>query len=115
MLNREGRLKRFVIDEAHCLSIWGNEFRESYLELGRLKQVYQNVPILACSATATEPVIIETRTLLKMNENTVVFRAPIDRANLRFEVRPKLKKSVVNEIADLINNEFHGQSGIIYC
>lgn len=111
----DGRLKRFVIDEAHCLSLWGNEFRESYLELKNLRRVYPNVPIFACSATATDDVIADVRQQLSMHDNTVVFRTPLDRRNLAFEVRQKNKRSVVRQIAEIIKGRFNGQSGIIYC
>lgn len=114
-LNEGGRLSRIVIDEAHCLSIWGSEFRESYLELKNLRRVYPNVPILACSATATDEIIASVRQHLSMHPNTAVFRTPLDRRNLEFEVRSKRKKGVLKEIADLIKERFAGKSGIVYC
>ncbi|CAJ1392276.1 unnamed protein product [Effrenium voratum] len=108
------RLRRFVIDEAHCLSIWGNEFRESYLQLKNLKASFPEVPILACSATATEEIISGVLTQLNM-QDPAVFVSPVDRPNLEFKVQPKSKKSVTKEIGDLIRAKFSGQSGIIYC
>ncbi|CAE7728052.1 Blm [Symbiodinium sp. CCMP2592] len=114
-LYTEQRLQRFVIDEAHCCSTWGNEFRESYLELRNLRVSFPNVPILACTATATDEIISSVLKQLSMVQDTVVFLSPVDRPNLQFEVRIKNKKSVVREIGELIHSSFSGQSGIIYC
>lgn len=54
-----GKLERFVIDEAHCVSIWGRDFRKDYTTIGHLKKDFPNVPTLALTATATEKVKID--------------------------------------------------------
>jgi len=91
-LYADGRLQRFVIDEAHCLSTWGNEFRESYLKLNHLKTSFPNVPILACSATATEEIIQNVLKQLDIAQDCTIFLSPVDRPNLEFKVLPKSKK-----------------------
>ena len=52
-LYRDNKLDRFVIDEVHCVSSWGQDFRKDYLELGKLKQQFHDVPLLGLTATAT--------------------------------------------------------------
>ncbi|CAL1155990.1 unnamed protein product [Cladocopium goreaui] len=113
-LYAEGGLQRFVIDEVHCLSIWGNEFRDSYLQLKNLKASFPSVPILVCSATATEEIIQNVLTQLNMAQDTI-FLSPVDRPNLEFKVLPKSKRSIMKEIGELIHTRFRGESGIIYC
>lgn len=63
-LHNENKIVRFVIDEAHCVSQWGNDFRKDYLNLGILRRNYPGVPILALTATATEKVKADIVTLL---------------------------------------------------
>ena len=55
-MNAKGKIDRFVIDEVHCVSHWGQDFRKDYLELKQLKIRYPNVPILGLTATATDKV-----------------------------------------------------------
>lgn len=60
------KLDRFVVDEAHCVSSWGNDFRKDYLNLGELRDNFPEIPILALTATATEKVKVDIVKLLKM-------------------------------------------------
>ncbi|KEP62184.1 UNVERIFIED_CONTAM: ATP-dependent DNA helicase, RecQ family protein [Hammondia hammondi] len=113
-LNREGCLDRFAIDEAHCVSQWGNDFRPDYRQLQSLREEYPNVPLVALTATATKAVLQDVVTQLRMRE-PVVFQGSFDRPNLRYEVRPKVARRVVEDIAATIKTEFHGLSGIVYC
>ncbi len=100
----------FAIDEAHCISEWGHDFRPDYLALGRLRQEFPGVPIGAYTATATEKVAddIEERLSLK---NPVKVRASFDRDNLFYEVR--VKKDWKAQLIAFLNQR-SGQSGIIY-
>lgn len=62
------RISRFVIDEVHCVSHWGQDFRKDYRELSLLRMRYPKVPIIALTATATVPVKYDINQILKLNE-----------------------------------------------
>lgn len=109
----ENRIERFAIDEAHCVSQWGREFRNDYLKLGELRKKYPNVPIIALTGTATDRIRQDVMNLLKMR-NPKVFQASFNRPNLFYEVRVKTRK-VIDEIAEFINAKHRGKSGLIYC
>lgn len=84
-----------AIDEAHCISKWGHDFRSSYRTLGKLRDILPNIPILAVTATATETVQTDICKALKMN-NPALRLSTFDRPNLCFEVYPKT--SVLDDI-----------------
>ena len=107
----EGLLTRFVIDEAHCMSKWGNEFREDYLKLGELRNIFPNIPILALTATATKEVREEVIDNLHFN-NGIFFSQSFNRPNLYIEIKIK-DKSFINNLLQIIRNN-DGESGIIY-
>ncbi|XP_025419354.1 Bloom syndrome protein homolog isoform X2 [Sipha flava] len=107
-------LARIVIDEAHCVSNWGHDFRPDYKQLGVLKENYKNVPIMALTATATQRVRKDILHQLNI-EDTKWFISSFNRPNLVYEVIPKSGKSTLLEIVKLIKSKFDRQSGIIYC
>ncbi|CAH8560331.1 unnamed protein product [Schistosoma rodhaini] len=113
-LYKRKRLDRFVIDEAHCVSQWGHDFRPDYRNLNILRINFPDVPMMAMTATATPKVRRDILLQLKMT-NTKWFIQSFNRANLRFEVRPKKLKNCTKEIIDVIRNEFPKRSGIVYC
>ena len=76
-----------VVDEAHCISQWGYDFRPSYLHIAELRKVFPKVPLLALTATATPAVEKDIMTQLKM-QNPAVFRMSFSRSNLNYIVRP---------------------------
>ena len=101
-----------AIDEAHCISEWGHDFRPEYRNLRNIIQKIDNVPLIGLTATATQKVQDDIiKTLGMMNANT--FKASFNRPNLFYEVRPKTK----NINSDIIRfvRQFQGKSGIIYC
>ena len=113
-LYQRGLLARFVIDEAHCVSQWGHDFRPDYKKLYVLREKFPNVPMIALTATATPRVRQDILHQLRM-KNPKWFMQSFNRPNLKYEVRPKKPKSLTNEVIELINKKFLNQSGIVYC
>ena len=114
-LYQRRKLARFVIDEAHCVSQWGHDFRPDYKLLGEVRQQFPGVPVIALTATATENVKIDVIHNLGI-KNCETFSQSFNRPNLNYEVRSKTKaKDVLDSIASTINTSYRGQSGIIYC
>ncbi|WP_281310029.1 DNA helicase RecQ [Flavobacterium flavigenum] len=100
-----------AIDEAHCISSWGHDFRPAYTNLGYLKNRFPSTPILALTATADKATRTDITKQLNL-KNSKTFIASFDRKNLSLEVRPALDR--VKQIIDFIENK-PNESGIIYC
>ncbi|MEO0312375.1 MAG: helicase RecQ, partial [Bacteroidota bacterium] len=101
----------FAIDEAHCISEWGHDFRPEYRRLRPIMEAIGTAPIIALTATATPKVQQDIQKNLGMSEASV-FKASFNRSNLYYEVRPK--NDVLKEIIKFIKQNT-GKSGIIYC
>jgi RecQ family ATP-dependent DNA helicase len=113
-LHRRKRLARLVIDEAHCVSQWGHDFRPDYKELGKLRERYPGLPFLALTATATQNVKIDVIHNLKM-KGCKVFTQSFNRPNLHYKVVPK-DRSILENISNIIRSrEYRGKPGIVYC
>ncbi|XP_057978261.1 ATP-dependent DNA helicase Q-like 4A isoform X2 [Malania oleifera] len=106
-------LSRIVIDEAHCVSQWGHDFRPDYQGLGILKQKFSNTPVLALTATATASVKEDVVQALGL-VNCIVFRQSFNRPNLLYSVVPKTKKCL-DDIDKFIKENHFDECGIIYC
>lgn len=108
-------LDRFAIDEVHCCSQWGHDFRKDYKFLGSLKTTFPDIPILGVTATATNKVIMDVQKILNIRHSLVI-RAPFNRPNLYYQVmeKPTEIKATIELIANLLKTRYAGQSGIIY-
>lgn len=104
-----------AVDEAHCISEWGHDFRPEYRRIKNMvQQLGGHVPMIALTATATPKVQSDIQKNLQMEE-AKLFKSSFNRANLYYEVRPKLQKDkVVKDIVQFIKQR-PGKSGIIYC
>lgn len=100
-----------AIDEAHCISAWGHDFRPAYTNLGFLKNRFPTTPILGLTATADKATRNDISNQLNL-VNPKIFVASFDRKNLSLEVRPALDR--VKQIIDFIQTK-PNESGIIYC
>ncbi|XP_074270331.1 ATP-dependent DNA helicase Q-like 2 [Silene latifolia] len=112
-----GRLSLIAIDEAHCCSQWGHDFRPDYKNLGILKTQFPTVPIIALTATATKKVQLDLMEMLRIPK-CVKFVSSVNRPNLFYMVREKssVAKVVVDEIAEFIKGSYpNSESGIVYC
>ncbi|KAK9716075.1 hypothetical protein RND81_06G209600 [Saponaria officinalis] len=112
-----GRLSLIAIDEAHCCSQWGHDFRPDYKNLGILKTQFPTVPVIALTATATKKVQLDLMEMLRIPK-CVKFVSSVNRPNLFYMVREKssVGKAVVDEIAEFIKGSYpNNESGIVYC
>ncbi|VAH92534.1 unnamed protein product [Triticum turgidum subsp. durum] len=112
-----GRLSLVAIDEAHCCSQWGHDFRPDYKNLGILKIQFPSVPMIALTATATSKVQMDLIEMLHI-PRSVKFVSTVNRPNLFYRVYEKssVGKVVIDEIANFISESYpNNESGIVYC
>lgn len=106
------KIQRFVFDEAHCVSLWGHDFRPKYLKMRIVKKNFPTVPIMALTATATELVVNDILEIL-MTPDSKLFTSSFYRSNLNIHIWDKTKETkskILNYIQQNID-----QTGIIYC
>ena len=105
-----------AIDEAHCISEWGHDFREDYRQLGKLREVLPDVPFMALTATATNQTLTDIVDQLKLHGTNVdTVRVSLNRPNLRYEI---IRKPTRLEAFDALANQVRalaGHSAIVYC
>jgi ATP-dependent DNA helicase RecQ len=108
---KQANISFAAIDEAHCISEWGHDFRPEYRRIKSILQQISNIPIIALTATATPKVQLDIQKNLNMEEANV-FKSSFNRENLYYEVRPKnqAKKQLIRFL-----NERKGKCGVIYC
>ncbi|NXP17070.1 BLM protein, partial [Scytalopus superciliaris] len=107
-------LARFVIDEAHCVSQWGHDFRQDYKRLNMLRRKFHSVPMMALTATANPRVQKDIQNQLEMLKPQV-FTMSFNRHNLKYDVLPKKPKKVAMDCLEWIKKYHPHDSGIIYC
>lgn len=103
-----------AVDEAHCISEWGHDFRPEYRKIKAMVKELGDVPMIALTATATPKVQADIQKNLNM-QDAILFKSSFNRSNLYYEVRPKEKKDkVMKDIISIIKAR-PDKSGIIYC
>jgi ATP-dependent DNA helicase RecQ len=107
-----GRIGLFAIDEAHCVSQWGHDFRPDYLALSMLHERWPQVPRIALTATATSATRTEIATRLKLDDARH-FVASFDRPNIQYRIVPKREPR--KQLLALLRDEHPGDAGIVYC
>ncbi|KAK9525390.1 hypothetical protein VZT92_016103 [Zoarces viviparus] len=110
-----GLLSRIAVDEVHCCSQWGHDFRPDYKLLGILKRQFPNVPLLGLTATATSSVLKDCEKILCVPQ-PITLSASFNRTNLYYEVRVKDSNydASISDVASLIKSRYKDQSGIVY-
>ncbi len=107
----------FAIDEAHCVSQWGHDFRVDYLNLSVLHEQFPNVPRIALTATADERTRLEIQQRLQL-ENAPLYISGFDRPNIRYTIVQKQaskSKSERHQLLDFIRKHHEGDVGVVYC
>lgn len=107
-----GKISLFAIDEAHCVSQWGHDFRPDYLGLSMLHERWPEVPRIALTATATSATREEIATRLELT-GARHFTSSFDRPNIQYRIVPKAEPR--KQLLDLLRTEHAGDAGIVYC
>lgn len=113
---KAGNLSRIAIDEVHCASQWGNDFRPDYKILGIMKSQFSDTPILGLTATSTEKVTQDTKKMLNI-PFALVFKSQLNRENIFYSVKtkPPTFDATIKDMSSTIKSLFPRKSGIIYC
>ena len=98
---RSMKVSMITVDESHCISQWGYDFRPAYLKIAEIRQLLPNVPVLALTATATPEVVDDIQRKLDFKEESRVFRMSFERKNLAYIVRPTENKQ--EELLHILN------------
>ncbi|XP_014206098.1 Bloom syndrome protein homolog [Copidosoma floridanum] len=113
-LHKRGKLARFVIDEVHCVSQWGHDFRPDYKKLKMIKEQFPDVQVVALTATATQRVRSDILHQLNLR-SPKWFISSFNRPNLRYSVVPRKARSTRDAVVDLVVGKFKNECGIVYC
>ena len=111
-LLKKAKISLFAVDEAHCVSQWGHDFRQDYLELELLTKEFSEVPRVALTATADQRTRKEIAERLGLND-APVFLESFDRPNIRYQIA--LKNNYRQQLLKFLNESHSKHSGIIYC
>lgn len=123
-LNQAKQLSFLAIDEAHCLSTWGHDFRKAFLKLSWFRDEFPHLPVMALTATATDKVIQDIQKILKFGRNDLVHKSSFNRENIEYIVKYKDHMGDVEAMNDMISTikKHHAKaqkngapcSGIVY-
>ncbi|MER6942839.1 DNA helicase RecQ [Nonomuraea sp. NPDC000554] len=108
----KGEISVFAIDEAHCVSQWGHDFRPDYLALSELRELWPEVPRIALTATATPATHAEISSRLGL-DGARHFVASFDRPNIQYRIAPKSEPK--RQLLEFLRTEHQGDAGIVYC
>ncbi|QQP51705.1 ATP-dependent DNA helicase [Caligus rogercresseyi] len=108
-----GLFRFLAIDEVHCCSQWGHDFRPDYKFLSVMKESFPDVPIMGLTATLTGSVLKDVREMLNI-PSCLVFKAPLDRPNIRYRVLLKPSSGDIDLLSRLLTVDFADQVGIVY-
>ena len=119
-LHGRGLLSRVAVDEAHCISEWGHDFRPDYLKLGDLRTTFSDVPFVALTATATKETQKSIQINLSFSPPVAIFKLPCFRANLLYDVKFKdVLKDSFKDLKEFVCSSLSSgeprDAGIIYC
>ncbi|KAF9560908.1 ATP-dependent DNA helicase [Agrocybe pediades] len=123
VIHENHNLNRLVVDEAHCISEWGHDFRAEYRKIGNFRNRYPDIPIMALTATATPAVQRDmVRNLKLVEKHLYIALHPFNRENLFYEVRYLSNPDQLNQMADIFDTittfyrrRGRASSGIVYC
>lgn len=110
-----GRLQRIAIDEVHCCSHWGHDFRPDYKYLGILSNMFPGIPILGLTATATARVLNDVQNILNI-QGCLIIKSTFNRPNLFYKIleKPTSNDECLNILEKLLKHRYKDESGIIY-
>ncbi|MGB4497831.1 MAG: DNA helicase RecQ [Methylococcaceae bacterium] len=108
------KIALFAIDEAHCVSQWGHDFRIDYLNLSILHEQFPDIPRIALTATADERTRLEIQQRLQL-ENAPLYISGFDRPNIRYQIVQKQAGKDKHQLFDFISKYHKGDVGIVYC
>lgn len=113
--HENGNLARIAIDEVHCCSCLGHDFRRDYLFLGTMKTLFPDVPILGVTATASRKVLSEIQKMLNIR-GSLIMTSPFNRPNLYYGIieKPIKSEETIDILVNLLKNRYKNQCGIIY-
>ncbi|KAF8738626.1 hypothetical protein AX14_010914 [Amanita brunnescens Koide BX004] len=113
-LHRTNSLARFVVDEAHVISTWGQDFRDAYRDLISLRTDWPNIPIMALTATANQVMIDDIKKRLQLKD-CVFLKSSFNRKNLSYSITNKKPKTIASDIIKFIKENHAHKTGIVYC
>ena len=113
-----GNFTQLAVDEVHCCSQWGHDFRPDYKYLGVMKNLFPDIAIMGLTATITSTVCDDVKNILNMGQTSpcLQFKASFNRPNLYYEVRqkPETQEETISVLHSMLTREFCDESGIIY-